>query len=111
MDGSSIKLWLWDDAAQEWVKAPASVVTIRLVAAGLIVAGRHKLHWIKCNPSVANSEWALSDAIIALAAVVLDSYHAGREGHTVNFIPPMQFTTGIYLETFTNMNSMTFGYI
>ena len=87
------------------------VTTRRMVGAGQVIAGVHRLYWIKCNPSVAASVWALTDAIAALGAIVLDSYHASREGHTVNLSPPMPFINGIYLETFTNMTSMTFGYI
>lgn len=104
-------LWLWDDANGVWEEAPASVVTVRLVAVGQVIAGAHKLYWISCNPSVAASVWELTDDLDGLGAIVLDHYHADREGHNTNLIPPKQFATGIYLKTFTNMTSITFGYL
>lgn len=87
------------------------VATKRMVAVGQVIAGAHKLYWIKCNPAAGNSAWQLTDAIAALGVVVLDGFHTNRESHMVPISPPMPFTTGIYLETFTNMTSMTFGYI
>lgn len=103
--------WLWDDALEAWVKAPANVRTVRLVGAGQVIAGRHKLHWISCNPSLAASEWELTDATAAAdPTIVLDHHHPDRESHNTNLVPPMQFEKGIYLETYTNMTSMTFGY-
>lgn len=103
--------WLWDDANEVWEKAPASVVTKRMVGVGQVIAGAHKLYWISCNPSVAASVWELSDDTTGLTATVLDHYHATRDGHNTNLIPPKQFAVGIYLKTFTNMTSMTFGYV
>ena len=111
MAGNQVALWLWNSITDEWEKAPAVVTTTRLVAEDTGIAGAHKLYWIKCNPGVANSVWALTDAIAAGGVIIIDSFHAGREGHTVNLSPPMNFLTGIWLETFTNMTSMTFGYV
>lgn len=108
---NSVTLWLWDYANEVWVKAPASVITKRLVATGQVVAGEHKLYWLKCNPSAGNSVWELTDDTDGLTAVVLDCFHTSKEGHVSQYSPPMQFTTGIYLKTFTNMTSMVFGYI
>ncbi len=93
---------------------PTFVYTIRRTAAqgvGLIIAGVHNLYWLSCNPSVAASEWELTDDEDGLSAVVLDHHHPDRESHNTNFIPPRQFTKGIYLVTMTNMTSMTFGYV
>jgi len=106
-----VELWEWDEANNIWVKVPAVVATNRLVAVGQVIAGAHKLYWIKCNPSAGNSVWELSDDTTGLTATVLDEFHTAKEGHTDNFLPPMPFTTGIYLKTFTNMTSLIFGYI
>lgn len=104
-------LWLWDYVNEEWVKAPACVLTKRVVATGQVIAGSHKLYWISCNPSVAASVWELTDDTDGSTGVVLDHYHTDRESHNTNLVPPKQFTTGIWLKTFTNMTSMTFGYL
>lgn len=87
------------------------VATKRVTGAGQIVVGAHKLYWISCNPSVAASEWELTDDTDGGSAVILDHHHPDRESHNTNFLPPKQFSNGIWLKTYTNMTSMTFGYI
>lgn len=105
-------IWLWDSIAKEWLKAPACVLTKRMVAVGQVVAGAHKLYWMAANPSLAASLFELTNAIAALdPTIVFDHYDTARDGHMMNLEPPMCFTKGIYLETFTNMTSITFGYI
>ncbi|MCK4722492.1 MAG: hypothetical protein KAT75_04270 [Dehalococcoidia bacterium] len=91
-------------------RAETDTTTVRVTGTGGVVAGDHYLYWIDCNPGAGNSVWELTDAIIALQAIVLDHFHTGREGHIMTLDPPMHFTTGIYLETFTNMTSMVFCY-
>lgn len=93
---------------------PEAVITKLMLGvdgAGQVAAGRHKLYWISCNPSVAASEWGLSDDIDGLSDTPLEHHHPDRESHNTNLLPPMQFQNGIYLKTITNMTSMTFGYI
>ena len=90
---------------------PTFVYTIRLVGVGQVIAGVHKLYWISCNPSAGLSEWGLSDAIIAAQPFLLEHFHTEKESHNTNLIPPMQFDTGIFLEKFANMTSITFGYV
>lgn len=104
-------IYLWDKAKSAWVEAPACVVTKRLVAAGQVIAGAHKLYWMATNPSAGNSVFQLTDAIAALGVVVFDHFDTTRDGHMMSLWPPMCFSIGIYLETFTNMTSITFGYI
>ncbi len=106
-----VDLYLWDDASGNWVKAPAVVVPKRMVAVGQVIAGAHKLYWLHMNPSAGNSILELTDAIAALGAVLFDDFHTDKEGHIHTFDPPIPFSTGIYLETFTNMTSVLFGYI
>ena len=103
--------WIWDNAGKVWEKAPAVVATKRMTDVGLVAAGAHKLYWVSCNPSAGLSVWELTDAIVALGAVVLDCYSTARETKMGVLSPPMQFNTGIYLETFTFMTSITFGYV
>lgn len=105
-----VELWRWNHITNVWDKVPAVVTTVRMVAAGQVAAGAHKLHWVDCNPSAGNSVWALTDAIAALGAIVLDEFHTARNSHCINLSPPMDFSVGIYLETFTNMTSVTFGF-
>lgn len=111
MANGSVLLWLWDDANTEWVKAPAVVVPLRLIAAGPVVGGAHKLYWVTMNPSAGLSVFELTDDTTGLTAVVYDHFHTAKEAHHVNLSPPMPFTTGIYLKTLTNMTSIIFGYI
>ena len=104
-------IYLWDKANNAWEEAPASVVTKRMVAVGQVVTGKHKLYWMNMNPSVASSVTELTDDLDGLGAVVLDHFDTARDGHTLDYSPPMQFATGIYPKTFTNLTSITFGYI
>ncbi len=109
--GEGLLLWLWNDANNIWEKAPAVVVPKRMVVTGQVVAGAHKLYWMALNPSAGNSAIELTDAIVALAAVAFDHFDVSREGHMLLLSPPMPFSTGIYLETLTNMTSVIFGYV
>jgi len=106
-----IFLWLWNHITEEWEKAPACVTPKRMAGTGQVIAGAHKLYWIHMNPSAGSSILELTDAIAALAATLYDDFHTGKEGHLHPFNPPLPFSTGIYLETFTNMTSVLFGYI
>jgi len=108
---SGVMIWLWDDANRVWVRAPAVVVVKRMDGTGQVIAGAHKLFWVSMNPSAANSVLELTDAIAALGAVVFDMYHATRDHMHMVLNPPMPFTTGIYLETFTSFTSVMFGYV
>jgi len=104
-------IWLWDHVNEEWVEAPACVTPKRMVGTGQVIAGAHKLYWVHMNPSAGASVLVVTDAIIALAATLYDDFHTDKEGHIHQFNPPIQFSTGIYLETFTNMTSVLFGYV
>lgn len=88
-----------------------NVKTKRVTGTGQVVAGTHKLYWLSCNPSAGLSVWELTDAIAGGGVVLLDCYSTARETKMGVLSPPMLFTTGIYLETFTNMTSITFGYV
>lgn len=109
--GEGMTLWAWDDVSKIWVKAPAVSIPKRMTGTGLVVSGEHKLCWLACTPSAGLSLWELTNAIVSGKTVVLDCYSTARESKMGNFTPPILFTTGIYLETFTNMTSITIGYI
>ena len=104
-------IWLWNHITEEWEKAPAVVTPDRRIGTGLISGGAHKLYWISCTPAAPNAEWEITDAVAALGPVVLAHFDTDRESEVLNYSPPIPFTTGIYLETFVNMTSITFGYI
>lgn len=104
-------LWLWDDAKEKWVKAPAVVVPKRMTAAGQVVEGAHKLHWVSMNPSAADSEAALTDNLDGAGDPVFDMFHASRDHMHMVLSPPMPFTNGIYLKTLNHMTSVIFGYV
>ena len=92
-------------------RAEVGLQDLRRIGAGQVKASPGKLYWLKCNPAVAASVWELSDDLDGSTAVKIDGYHATRESHMSTFDPPLEFTTGIYLKTFTNMTSMVFGYL
>ena len=106
-----IAIWRWNHITEAWERTPSVVDTQRMVAVGQVAAGARKLYWIACNPAAGNSLWEVTDDIAALGVVVLDCFSTNREAKGFVFDPPMNFTTGIYLETFTNMTSCIFGYI
>jgi len=103
--------YVWNHITEEWEKAPAVVTTTRLVAEDTGIAGAHKLYWVACSPSGANAEWQLTDDIAPGGGIVYDHWDTDRHSEQLIFNPPMQFDTGIWVETFTNMTSLTFGYI
>ena len=110
MKGLERLIKLYNREVGEWEPAPAVVTTERMVAVGQVVRGDYKLYWVACNPSATLSVWEVTDAIAAGAAVRLDGYSTAREAKVFVFSPPCYFRNGIYLETFINMTSMTFGY-
>ena len=111
MPNGHVELWLWDDTLQRWVKYPASSRYQRMTAVGQVVAGQHYLCWMTCRPSGGNSVWEVTDATAAGGGIVVECFSLAQESKMANFRPPIHFTTGIYLETFTAMTSITFGYI
>ena len=108
---SSVELWEYDYVNEIWVPKPAVVVPKRMTGTGQVIAGAHRLYWIACDPGAGNSLWEVTDAIAAGAAVLLSCFSTSRESKGFVFNPPCPFATGIYLETFTNMTAMTFGYV
>lgn len=104
-------IWLWNHTTGAWVQAPACVTSKYMAAAGQVAAGARRLYWLTMNPSAALSAVELSDDLTGLTATVWDHFDTTRDGHMMNLYPPMYFANGIYLKTFTNMTSITFGFI
>jgi len=93
-------------------RAEVGLLDARLTATGQVGAtGARKLYWMSINPGAGNSVIELTDAIAGGGAVVYDHFHTSRESHVDTLDPPMEFSNGIYLETFTNMTSVIFGYL
>ena len=101
----------WNHIISDWEQVPSVVVAKRMTAIGQVIAGAHKLYWMATNPGVAASLFELTNAVAGGGVVVFDHFDTTRDGHMMSLWPPMCFTIGIYLETFTNMTSITFGYI
>lgn len=91
-------------------RAEVGLSTSRLEAVGQVKASAGTLFWMAINPSAANAVVELTNATAGSGTVVFDTFHTSRETHLYTFDPPMEFSTGIYLETFTNLTSVVFGY-
>ena len=102
--------WGWDPVLEIWVKIPTSCTTTRLIAAGQAYLGMCRLHWIVVNPSAPNALLAITDHNAAAGVVVVDCFLANRNTLPIAMVPAKRFETGIYLETFTNLTSVVFGY-
>ncbi len=116
-------IWIWDASTEDWVKANADlngnlrteenhvgIAPDRKTATGLVNSGATRLHWIVVNPSGGNSVLELADATTAGGTVVIDFFHTARESGQHNFVPPALFSTGLFIETFTNYTAVAFGY-
>ena len=104
-------LFLWNNTLEVWEKAPVVVVTKRMTGTGQVVTGARKLYWINTTPSAGNSLVELTNDTAISGTVIYDCFHTDKETHVHSLIPPMPFSAGIYLETFTNMTSVVFGYV
>lgn len=93
-------------------RAEVGLLDVRLIAVGQVgAAGARKLYWLTTSPSGANANIELADAAAGGGAVKWDWFCTDRHSHHMVFDPPMEFSTGIFLETFDNMTAVTFGYL
>jgi len=92
-------------------RAEVGAALARLTAAGAVVGGAKKLMWLTIRPSAANWVLELTDAVAGGGAVKWDVGGAAVEPHHCVFDPPIEFSAGIYLETFTNLTSVMFSYV
>jgi len=96
-----VSIWLWDDAASNWVKAPAVVVTHYGKADATVKATAGLVYWITIK-NVDAANWVaatLRDGGAAGAIKWSGGVVAGlqRTFHAV-FNPPMPFATDIYVD-------------
>ena len=106
---NQVAIWHWNEATHEWEKGQLGIETVRLLGAGLVRAGSCRCYFIHTNPSAINSSWSITDAVAALAPIKLDSFQATRDSEHCVFNPPMQLTTGLFLEAVANQTSVVFG--
>ena len=106
---AQVGTWAWDWAVNRWRKGPASIETVRLLGAGLARAGSCKCFFVHVNPSAPNALAEITDAVAGGGVVKFDHFDTDREASHMLFVPPLQFTTGIFLETATNLTSVVFG--
>jgi len=84
---------------------------IRMTATGRVgVAGAKKLFWIACSPDSPAAEWEITDADAGGGTVVYDHFDSDKHSDHLDFNPPMEFATGIWVEKFDHMKSLVFCY-
>ena len=85
---------------------------IRMTATGRVgVAGAKKLFWIACSPDSPAAEWEISDSDVGGAAIEYDHFDSDKHSEHIDFNPPVEFATGIWVEKFDHMKSLVFCYI
>jgi len=123
--GSGVPVGLWGYNGAMWdrlrtygtgvltvAKGAIAPTRIRMTATGRVgVAGAKKLFWVACSPDAVNAEWELTDADAGGSAVVYDHFDQDRSSEQLDFDPPMEFATGIWVEKFDHMKSLVFCYI
>lgn len=92
-------------------RAELPTTEVRKTAAGAVVAGARKVYWIACSPDAPAAEWQLTDAIAGGAAIKYDHFDNDKHSDHITFDPSMKFSTGIWIEKFDHMASLTFCYI
>jgi len=92
-------------------RASAGLSTTRRTTVGAVKASAGVLYWISIYPSAASWAVGLDDSLDGSAATKWDMGGADANGLHIVFDPPIPFTTGIYVETMTNITSITAGYI
>lgn len=92
-------------------KGAIAPTRIRMTATGRVgVAGAKALFWIACSPDGPAAEWEISDSDAGGAAIEYDHFDADKHSDHLDFNPPMEFATGIWVEKFDHMKSLVFCY-
>jgi len=104
------RLRTWGVGILKTGRAPIDSTTLRVTAAGAVVAGAHNLYWISCSPDAPGAEFTLTDATEALQDVVFDHFDPDKHSEILNFDPPIKFATGIWVEKFDHIHSLVFCY-
>ena len=101
--------YVWNYEREEWIKIPAAIETVRLLGVGLARAGSCRCFFINITPSAANALAEITDAVAGGGVVKWDHFISTKDSMPILFVPPMQFNTGLFLETATNLTSVVFG--
>lgn len=89
----------------------SGLITERLTGTAQVgSAGARLLYWLTTAPNAAACVVQLADAAAGSGTPIWEWKSSTGGGKHCVFDPPMEFATGIYLEAFTNMTSVTFGY-
>lgn len=109
--GSFDRLRTYGTGVLTVAKGAIAPTRIRMTATGRVgVAGAKKLFWLACSPDGPSAEWEITDADAGGGAVVYDHFDADKHSDHIDFNPPMEFTTGIWVEKFDHMKSLVFCY-
>lgn len=92
-------------------RAEIGATLTRETGAGSVATGARKLFWLTIRPSAANWVLALTDATAGGGTVIWDDGGALQEPCHCVFDPPIEFSTGIYIETYTNLTAVMLDYI
>jgi hypothetical protein len=84
--------------------------TVRATQVGLAVAGPLLLDWITIAPGAATTVLDLSDDIESGTTIWTWQDQSGDGVHILFGDRPMVFAKGIYIETLTDIDAVTFGY-
>ena len=119
--GQGIQLYCW--TGTDWIKVRADadgwlrVDTkhipanfIRPTSTGLKVTGKCNLHWITLVPSATASVISLTDSLVAGAPQAWGFYRATRDSSHISFEPSLVFSTGLYVQTLTNISMVIIAY-
>lgn len=121
----SLPVFLWGYNGANWDRLRTYGTGILAVAKGAIqptrtrvtatgrvgVAGAKTLFWIACSPDDPGGEWEITDADAGGGDVVYDHFDQDRSSEQLDFNPPMEFATGIWVEKFDHMKSLVFCYV
>lgn len=92
-------------------KGAIAPTRIRMTATGRVgVAGAKKVFWIACSPDGPSAEWEITDADAGGGAIEYDHFDTDKHSDHIDFNPPMEFATGIWVEKFDHMKSLVFCY-
>ena len=91
-------------------KASIGPTQLLVIATGSKVAVPCRVHWIACTPSDPNAAWSLTDDLDGLSGLVYEHFDTDRHSEHIDFFPPLEFHTGLYVLSFLNMSSLTISY-
>jgi hypothetical protein len=116
-------LWGYDYGASAWVKVAVDsagrvivdnrhndITQVRVTATGLVYTGLAYIHWMNIVPSAKANVVDLTDAVGGGGTPIWEAVRETLDSTQITFTPPLKFSTGIYVETFTNMTAINMSY-